>query len=109
MEDLNKALDYFNESLELKKNHNERISNIDTTYNNLGAIFFKQRDFKKSKEFYENSLNVKKKLFGFDSPCLSFTLNNLGLVNEFLNNFKEAIENYEMSLQIKRRYSFYNK
>ena len=61
MEDYDKALDYTQNALSGFLNRNDDI-NIINALNNIGSIYYFQKKYKISKDFYEQSLSRAKKI-----------------------------------------------
>jgi len=64
----NKALEYFLQSLDIKRSlyEDENHPDIAASYDNIGGIYESQGEFEKALEYYLKSLDIKKTVYGDD-------------------------------------------
>jgi CHAT domain-containing protein len=92
-----KAIDFFQQSLEIKKQINNRngegdsLSNLGNSYNYLGQ-------YQKAIDFFQQSLAVRKQIG--DRNGEGNSLNNLGVSYNYLGQYQKAIDFYQQSLAI---------
>lgn len=91
------AKEHAQECLRLKKALFKTEEHLDISHSlfQLGVIFQNLGDFKSADEFYEKSLNMKKKLYGMD---LSFHLQTYGFLLRDQGDLKKAKTMFEDSL-----------
>jgi tetratricopeptide (TPR) repeat protein len=91
---------YYEELLEDEKNMNS----LSNAWHNIGLVFDHLSNYKKSEEYFQKSLEIKRKISGKNEENISIadTLNCLGLVYFHNGNYEESIKYYEKSLDIKR-------
>ena len=70
-----KALEFFEKSLELKEELGD-MRGISSSYNNLGLLYKDKGEWDKALEFYEKSLEINQELG--DRAGISSSYNNLG-------------------------------
>ena len=58
------ALDHYNKSLTIKKSIDEKSNDVANTLICIGGIYQNKNDFSKALQLYEESLSIKKQLFG---------------------------------------------
>ena len=58
------ALDHYNKSLTIDKSIDEKSNSVAITLNCIGGIYRNKNDFSKALQLYEESLSIKKQLFG---------------------------------------------
>ena len=92
-----KALEYFNECLEITKEIGDRAGGS-KCYADLGNVYADLGDFKKAIEFHEKSLKIFKEIGDRARESKCYT--NLGAAYRNLGDFKKAIEFHEKSLKI---------
>ena len=96
--DFKKAIEYFEKSLQIKKEINDLLGES-ACYTNLGNAY-SLGDLRKAIEYYEKSLQIKKEIGDRSGESKRYT--NLGVAYGDLGDFRKAIEYYEKSLQIKK-------
>ena len=77
LEQYDNALDHYNKSLTIDKSIDEKSNDVASTLNNIGVIYENKNDFSKALQLYEESLSIKKQLFGEKHVELSYALNNI--------------------------------
>ncbi len=65
--------------IDLKKLGLEHPS-VATTYNNLGATYYKKRDYDKAIEYYQKALKIARKRLGANHPHTKLFQRNLNSV-----------------------------
>jgi tetratricopeptide (TPR) repeat protein len=91
---------YYEELLEDEKN----MDSLSNAWHNIGLVFDHLGSYKKSEEYFQKSLEIKRKISDNNEENISIadTLNCLGLVYFHIGNYEESIKYYEKSLDIKR-------
>ena len=69
-------------------------------FNQLGYINTDQGKLSKALEYYEKSLEIKKKTLPANHPSLATSYNNIGGVYNSMGEYSKALEYYEKSLEI---------
>ncbi|MEO0407309.1 MAG: tetratricopeptide repeat protein [Cyanobacteria bacterium P01_A01_bin.135] len=93
------ALDYYEQSLALKREIGDRASES-TTLNNIGVTYQLLGNYPTAFDYYEQSLALKREIG--DHAGESTTLNNIGITYQLLGNYPIALDYYEQSLAVKR-------
>jgi tetratricopeptide (TPR) repeat protein len=97
--DLSKAKLYCEKSIKFLLPQSEKIKKevLSRTYNVLGEIYLKQKNFPKALTYFlpANKRAVNEQLIG---PYVSLTYENLARTYEGLNNYKLALKNYNEAL-----------
>ncbi len=73
---------------------------LSSTYNNIGTIFLKQRQYAMAENYFKKSIIID--LLINDKKGLANCYNNLGIKNEESGNYEEALKYYDKSLKIKK-------
>jgi tetratricopeptide (TPR) repeat protein len=92
------AMVYFTESLEFRQKHNAGTEYIAPTLLNIGAVCYKNENYKLAGEYFNNALEKYIELK--DSARIASCYSNMGMVNKKTGNYKKAIEYYEKALKI---------
>jgi signal transduction histidine kinase len=71
---------------------------IANSYNNIGAIYDLQKDYKKALECYQKTLTINSEIG--DKSLISANLDNIGLIHYQLGDYLKALEYFQKSLQI---------
>lgn len=90
-----KATQYLTDAYDIAKQENN-IENLAKSSNDLGLIFYKQKDYKASLLYYKESLNHKETIG--NAYYIGTTLNNLGLIHKDLKDYPLALSYYEQAL-----------
>ncbi len=98
MSDLDPALQYFKEALQLKKQYNQR-SALSNTLNNIGIILRRQEQFEEAIPYYEEAIDLAIEFE--DNTKLANAYNNIGVVYDKIGNKSKALEYFEKSALIK--------
>ena len=89
-------IEYYEKSLEIKKNIGDRAGES-RCYGNLGAAYYSLGDFGKAIEYYEKSLKIFKDIGGLDSERrVNF---NLGRAYDESNQPDLAYDYYKYSIE----------
>ncbi|MEE1001122.1 MAG: tetratricopeptide repeat protein [Bacteroidales bacterium] len=98
-----KALEYYNESLKIKKEVlGENHTVTATSYGNIGNVYSKSGNYVKALEYYNESLKIKKVTLGENHPDTAMSYNNIGVVYSLLKDYDKALEYYNESLKIRK-------
>ena len=106
MENKDKALTYFNKSLELSriiysKDKSFAKDKIQLAlYNNIGSVYLTHREFKNAKLNYEKALELNKLMN--DQTVYGSLYNNLGIIYKSEKDYARAFEYYNKSLKIRQ-------
>lgn len=68
--------------------------------NNLAAVYETQGHFEEARRFYDESIQLRKLIYGPKSEKVAECLQNIGTVNDKLGYLSEAEEFYKEALQI---------
>lgn len=80
----------------------QRLKSIARSYVHIGLACFFQGNYKEAKAYYNNSINIIKKLDNCDKE-LAEIYNNLGLVYRRQGKYEDAINTYLDSLDLKKK------
>lgn len=97
--DLENALIYFRESLEISLRQDDEIS-ICGSLLNIGLTYIQKRQFKDATDYCRSSLEMAQTLK--NDELKSHALNNLGMAYEALEDYALAADYYQYSMAIKR-------
>ncbi len=95
---LDKALEYHQESLKLSEELGNKLGII-SSYNNLGLVYWSKSKYKKAIEYYKLSLTISEELG--KKLQAARVLNNLGNVYSQQGDLDQALEYYQQSHAIK--------
>ena len=95
--ELEEALEYYQESLELYKEVDEK-QEISSILNNLGVLCRNKGDLYTALKYYEESLEIYQEIGNKDDIAASF--NNIGNIYRFQGELDQALEFYKDSLKI---------
>ena len=95
-----KALSYFDQALQLKKQGGDRSGEA-TTLNNIGLVYSALGDKPKALSYFDQALQLKKQVG--DRSGEASTLNNIGLVYSALGDKPKALSYYEQALLLKKQ------
>lgn len=105
MENKDKALFYYNKSLELCRSIYAKDKNFDINqnqlklYNNIGSVYLTRNDLHNAKANYEKALEINKAI---NNPSFYGTLyNNLGIIYKTQKDYSRAFEFYNKSFEIR--------
>ena len=97
--DKQKALDYFNQALQIYKQlKNQKFEGV--TLNNLGGLYDDLGDKAKALDYYDQALELQRAVG--DRGGEGVTLNNLGRVYDALGDKQKALDYYEQALTLRR-------
>ncbi len=101
-----KALEYFNQSLELyKKEYDVDASSIAGVYNNIGLVY-SGFDLQLSLSYYERALKIYEDIYPADHPALAIAYSNLGQIYRKEKIYNTSLVQYEKALDIwNKRYT----
>ncbi len=97
MGDRKEALDYYNRSIEINEELDNR-KNLSNSLNNAGNIYRKSGESEKALEYFQKALKIRENLD--DKRGISHTLTNIGTVYQDLENFNKSLEYFLRSLRI---------
>lgn len=98
LEEKDKALDFYEKSLIIAKNLNDKYAESELL-NNIGLVYSYVGYLEKSLSCYNKALDILNS--GYDNDAIRKTvLNNLGLVCKLLNKKDDALNYYKQSLAI---------
>ena len=72
-------------------------------FNQLGYINTDQGELSKALEYYEKSLEIKKKVYSENHPSLVELYNNIGLVYDRMGEYLKVLDYFEKSLEIQKK------
>ncbi len=101
-EDLEKAVKYFHEALNLRKQRGFYDKSVGSTYMNLGNIYSDLNEFTKSLAYFDTALTIQKKVLGDNHPAVGSILHNIaGNYNE-IGEIDSSLVYYKNALKIYR-------
>ena len=74
---------------------------VANSYNNIGAVYYFQRNFEKSLACYEKSLKTRLAVFGENHPEVATSYYNIGLAYYAQRNYEKSLECFEATLRIR--------
>ncbi|MGC8866561.1 MAG: tetratricopeptide repeat protein, partial [Bacteroidales bacterium] len=96
------ALEYFNQSKELKENlFGIADTLLSSTYNSLGVTFFMLADFEKALDYYQKALQLAKSMKTKSNKLIPRISENLGMIYDYLGDYSKAIFYFGESLRLK--------
>ncbi|HJK87158.1 MAG TPA: tetratricopeptide repeat protein [Candidatus Megaira endosymbiont of Nemacystus decipiens] len=101
MNDFDSALNWCKQALEIYQSlGNDTTSDIASSLNNLGNIYWSKRQYDEALKCYKKSLAIREKVYKEDHPSISTSLNNLGTVYYYKKQYDEALKCYKKSFTI---------
>ena len=97
--DYSTALKYYYTCLEIREELDNQ-KGIATIHNNLGSIYFEQKNFEGALKHYKKSLRIKEKLG--NKRGTATTLNNIGNIYHGQQDYDQALNYYRKSLKIRK-------
>lgn len=95
-----KSLEYFNQSLELRKKiFGEKSHQVAGVYNNLGLVF-SGFDLDQSLGYYGKALVIYEKIYPRNHPALAIEYSNLGQIYRKQKVYNTSLVQYEKALAI---------
>ena len=79
----------------------ENNSDVATSYNNIGAIYYSQGNYDQALEYYNKALEIYLSVFGDRNPDVATIYNNIGAVYDSQGNYSKALEYYNKALEIR--------
>jgi serine phosphatase RsbU (regulator of sigma subunit)/Tfp pilus assembly protein PilF len=95
--DITKALEYYNESLVLRREIDDKRGMAESL-NNIAVAYEKQGDIPHALEYQFNSLKIQEEIA--DREGMSLSLNNIAYIYEHQDDIPNALEYYRKSLKI---------
>ncbi len=85
-----------------KLNFNENIlSNDADLISSIADFKYKFGEYDKTLEYYQKSLDIRLKIFGFKHPDIANSYNKIGLVLDSKSEYDKSLECYHKSLEIR--------
>ena len=81
----------------------DETSGIATSYNNVGAVYFRLGDYENALEYCIKALAISEKIFGSEHPDTASKYNDIGLVYKNLCDYNKALEYYSKALTIREK------
>lgn len=97
--DYNKALDYFNQSLQIREKRKEKEEAVAACLNNIGLACFYKGDYPEALENTIKAINIYERTGNFE--ILGMAYNNLGLIYFETSLFSEALDSQFKALKFK--------
>ena len=100
----NKALDYYQQSLAIRKQaFGEFHPDVTLSYNNIGLVYDDLGDYVRALEYHQQSLAIKIQLYGDSHPDVAISYNNIGSVYYSQGDYTHALEYFQQSLAIRKQ------
>jgi len=96
-DDMLKSLKYFNDSILLAKETDDKKTLIDVT-NNIGTIYSDLKEYGKSLEYFTRACKIAEERR--DRESASMIYNNMGIVQFNLGNFEESTKLYQKAIDL---------
>lgn len=95
-----KALYYYQKALRIAENNPEtQNSDIATSYQNIGKVYYSQGNFKKAIELYNKALSIQQKATGDSLLPLAQSYTLIGIAHNSIQNFDSALSNFGRALK----------
>ena len=78
----------------------ENNSDVATSYNNIGLVYYNQGNYAQTLEYCNKALEIYLSVFGDSHPDVATSYNNIGLVYYSQGNYSKALEYYNKALEI---------
>jgi Tfp pilus assembly protein PilF len=100
----NEAIIYFKKALAIgEKIRSPKDSHLASSFNNIGSMYEKTKDYLKALESYEKALAIYQQTRPPNHPDLVTTYNNIGSTHNHLGNYPKALSFYSKALEIQER------
>ncbi len=97
----NNALEYYFKDLEIsEKTLDKEHPEISTSYNNIGAVYWKQGNYDMALYFYIKALGIREKNQGTEHPDIATSYNNIGLAYKEQGAYTKALDYNFKALEI---------
>lgn len=96
--DIQKALEYFHKSLEIREQAGDK-QGVGIALNNIGSVYDTQGDLPQALEYYHKSLKLSEETG--DKKGMAFAFNNIGFIYDNQGDIPKALEYYNKSIKIK--------
>ena len=100
-QNLNKAVEYYETVLELRKKEEEGTPELAFYYQEVALLYEKANGFAKARECYESALKIYQGIYGENDSRLANLYSSIGNVQDKLGFYNEALENLELALKLK--------
>ena len=100
MQEMNKARDHYERSLQFAKIFEFTPSALSHAYNKLGNVYLSMNEYRKAEEYYELALGQA--IYGVDIPGMIQAYMNIGNVHLLSRNFQQATLYYEKVLSLSK-------
>jgi tetratricopeptide (TPR) repeat protein len=100
--DYDLSLKYYQKSLDLWMKFND--SNLANNYNAIATIYWKQEDYKRAFESFNQALEIFKQIYGEDDLNVAMCLNNMGTIISNEKNYSKALNYYLKALNLFQKY-----
>lgn len=100
--DLNQAMDYYQEGLEVTKSlYGENHPDLGLLYNNIGVIYYNLGDYGQAADYFLRTADIFRENYGEDNARVAGGYNNAGAVYLQMGDVKRATEILEKAQRIK--------
>src|SRR5579864_4737283 len=103
LEDLDKALQFAKQALEMKEQLSDR-DEMGKTHNQLGLIYWERADYPEAIQHLQEAIEIASTLD--DKELEGSARNNLGLVFDERGDYKQSLEQYQRALELHRSTHF---
>lgn len=103
--ELQKALNYYNRSLDIRKNMNDQRG-VASSLNNLGIFYKNCGDYNKAVKYYKEALEINEEIENQGEVVVN--LHAIGEVYLLMERYDEALEYLYRSLKMAEEYNFLN-
>ncbi|OJJ20790.1 hypothetical protein BKI52_09405 [marine bacterium AO1-C] len=97
--DPEKASEYYEKALEIYEREKQQAK-VANTYSNMALIKQHQRVYPEALDFFDQALQIRKKLYKDDHPNVAFVYINIGRVYAAQGKAEKALEDYGKALSI---------
>ncbi len=102
---LNKALDYYTESLEIRKAVNDQRG-VASSLNNLGIFYKNCGDYDKAVKYYKDALDINEKMGNHGEVVVN--LHAIGEIYYLMDQYDKSLDYLNRSMEMAKEYNFLN-
>ena len=96
-----KAVEHINHAIELNQAANVSSENIAKQLNNLGTVYYKQKNFEQARRNYEQALKLRLQCLPSTHPDIAQSHSNIGAVSYAQGDYTKASSSFIETLKIK--------
>ncbi len=94
-----KAIEAYQEIL--KHTDSTQYNILSTMYNNIGGVFYNEKDFEKAARYFEKAMEYRR-LMNVPPESFAFAYNNLGTCYKHMGRYAEALDYLQKAIQLQQ-------